>query len=150
MRGVAQLLLLVILGWPGIGVAQSVPRPLLETQLESRVAVPGQVIVLDLTILVPTWMPKPPVLPTFEIPDVNVQLPEGSSRPAMERVGSENWSGVTRAYQLTPMVVGHFRVPPQTVTVTYADPDTRAPIVAELRTKEIVFEGRGADGAERR
>jgi hypothetical protein len=133
---------------PTIAIAQPVSEPILEAELESNVAVPGQVLTLDVTVLVPTWMPKPPEFPTFELPDVSVRLPEGSSRPAMEKFDGETWSGVTRAYQLSPMVVGRFRIPPQTVTVTYADPETRAPIVATMRTGELVFEGRAPAGAE--
>jgi hypothetical protein len=46
------------------------------------------------------------------------------------------------------MTVGRFRIPPQTVTVTFADPDTRAPVTVELHTDEVVFSGTAPDGAE--
>jgi len=150
MRRVGLFILLswMCTGWPVIADAEPVPRPLLRVELESSVAVPGQVIVLEVTILVPTWMPKPPEFPTFELPDVRVLLPEGASRPTAERIGRETWSGVTRAYQLFPMVVGRFRIPPQTVTVTFADPETVAPLVATLRMEELIFEGRAPIGAQ--
>ena len=122
--------------------------PLIRTHLASKVAVPGQIITLEVTILVPTWMPSPPEFPNFELPDASVRLPEGASRPAMERIGQESWSGVTREYQISPMVVGRFTIPPQTIRVTYADPETRAPLEVALRTKAIVFEGRAPVGAE--
>jgi len=151
MRRLAMLLLLVLC-WAGVAKAEeqanAAPRPLLRTNLETTVAVPGQVLVLEVTALVPTWMLKPPEFPTFELPDVRVQLPEGASRPAMERVDGESWSGVTRDYQLSPMIVGKFRIPPQSVTVTFADPETRAAIVVDLPMGEIVFEGRAPVGAE--
>jgi hypothetical protein len=147
MTRIPLLCLLCLIG-PTIAIAQPVSEPILKAELESNVAVPGQVLTLDVTILVPTWMPKPPEFPTFELPDVSVRLPEGSSRPAMENIDGETWSGVTRAYQLSPMVVGRFMIPPQTVTVTYADPETRAPIVATMRMGELVFEGRAPAGAE--
>jgi hypothetical protein len=144
---VLQILLLSIT-WISIAGANPAAAPLLRAKLEKTVAVPGQILSLEVTILVPTWMPKPPELPTFDLPDVSVRLPEGSSRPTMERIDGETWSGVTRKYQISPMVVGHFRLPPETLTVTYADPETRAPIVVKLRTEEFVFEGRAPDGAE--
>ncbi|MBW2387286.1 MAG: BatD family protein [Deltaproteobacteria bacterium] len=147
MRRVLLLLLLSIV-CSALASAEPALRPVLRTGLTTSVAVPGQIIALEVTILVPTWMLKPPEFPSFELTDVVVRLPEGASRPTMERIGRENWSGVTRAYQLSPMVVGRFRIPPQIVTVTYADPQTRAPIVAELRMEEIVFEGRAPAGAE--
>lgn len=139
---------LLLAGWASTAGAEPAPQPLLRAVLEKPTAVPGQILSLEITILVPTWMPQPPEFPTFELPDVSVRLPEGSSRPTMERVGGESWSGVMREYQLSPMVVGLFRIPPQTITVTYADPETRAPLVAKLRTKEFVFEGRAPTAAE--
>jgi hypothetical protein len=128
--------------------AEPVAAPKLITNLEKRVVVPGQIISLDVTVLVPTWMPAPPTFPAFELRDVSVRLAPGSSRPAMERIGADTWSGVTRSYQISPLVVGSFRIPPQTVTVTYADPETRAPIVAEMEMNEVVFEGVAPAGAE--
>jgi hypothetical protein len=150
MRRVLLLLSLLLpsLYWPTVATADSAPRPRLRTNLITNVAVPGQILVLEVTILVPTWMTEPPEFPTFELPDVRVQLPEGASRPAMERIEGETWSGVTRDYQISPMIVGRFRVPPQSVKVTFADPETRAPIVVDLPMEEIVFEGRAPVGAE--
>ena len=146
------MLLLLVLCCVGVAKAEekvkATPQPLLRTNLETTVAVPGQVLILEVTILVPTWMLKPPEFPTFELPDVRVQLPEGASRPAMERFDGEIWSGVTRDYQLSPMIVGKFRIPPQSVTVTFADPETRAAIVVDLPMGEVVFEGRAPVGAE--
>ena len=133
---------------PDLAAAQAAPRPKLRTQLQKQVAVPGQVIVLDVTILVPTWMPKPPVFPSFETTDVAVRLPEGASRPAFVRIEGESWSGVTRSYELTPMIVGAFEIPPQKVRVTYAHPETLKPIVSTLRTPAVHFEGRAPKGAE--
>lgn len=128
--------------------AEPVALPKLITNLEKSVVVPGQIISLDVTILVPTWMPAPPTFPALELQDVSIRLDSGSSGPAMQRIGADTWSGVTRSYQISPLVVGGFRIPPQTVTVTYADPETRTPIVAELEMNEVVFEGVAPAGAE--
>jgi hypothetical protein len=133
---------------PAVTAAQEVPRPVLRTELEKVSAIPGQPIILRITLLAPTWLPKPPVFPSFETPNVIVRLPPRASSPTSERIGGETWSGVTRAYRLYPMTVGRFRIPQQTVTVTFADPDTRAPVTVALRTDEVVFSGTAPDGAE--
>jgi len=133
---------------PAVTAAQEAPRPVLRTELEKVSAIPGQPIILRITLLAPTWLPKPPDFPSFETPNVIVRLPSRASNPISERIGGETWSGVTRAYRLYPMTVGQFRIAPQTVTVTFADPDTRAPVTVELRTDEVVFSGAAPEGAE--
>ncbi len=145
-----RVLLIWLLGLaaPALTAAQEAPRPILRTQLEKVSAVPGQPIILRVTVLAPTWLPKPPVFPSFETLNVIVRLPPHASSPTSERIGGETWSGVTRAYRLYPMTVGHFRIPPQTVTVTFADPDTRAPVTVALHTDEVVFSGVAPEGAE--
>ena len=142
------LVLILSISRAWVASADSVPRPRLRATLNQAVAVPGQILSLEVTILVPTWMPTPPVFPSFEIANANVRLPEGASRPTMERVGGENWPGLTREYQVSPMVIGQYRIPPQTIVVTYADPLTRVPLVVKLRTEAFEFEGRAPNGAE--
>lgn len=146
MRALALALLLSFV--PISAIAETKARPILRVTLSDHAAVPGQAIALDVTILVPTWMPRPPELPSFEIPDVAVRLPEGASMATSETLDGETWSGVMRAYQLYPMVVGRFRIPSLPVTVTFADPDTLEPVEAVLRTNELVFEGVAPVGAE--
>jgi hypothetical protein len=128
--------------------AQESARPVLRTELEKVSAIPGQPIILRITLLAPTWLSKPPGFPSFETPNVIVRLPSRASSPTSERIGGETWSGVTRAYRLYPMTVGRFRIPPQIVTVTFADSDTRAPVTVELRTDEVVFSGTAPEGGE--
>ncbi len=146
----ALVLFLWLLGLfaPALTAAQESARPVLRTELEKVSAIPGQPIILRITLLAPTWLPKPPVFPSFETPNVIVRLPPRASSPTSARIGGETWSGVTRAYRLYPMTVGRFRIPPQTVTVTFADSDTRAPVTVELRTDEVVFSGTALKGAE--
>lgn len=133
---------------PVVAEAQTAPAPVLRTELETDAAIPGQPIVLRVTVLVPTWLPDPPVFPTFEVPDVMVRLPARASGPTSQRIGGETWSGVTRAYRITPMTPGDFEIPPQTVTVTYADAKTREPVSADLTTEPVRFRGAAPDGAE--
>ena len=143
------LLLLAAAVWPAMAAE---PRePLLRMELEKRSAVIGQPIVLRVTVLVPTWLPESPVFPSFEVPDVMVRLPSRAAGPTSERIGGETWSGVTRAYRLYPMAAGRFTIPPRRLRVTYADPETRAPITLDLRSDAISFEGiipRGTEGLD--
>lgn len=133
---------------PVLAGAQQPIQPVVRMGLDKESAVPGQPIILRVTVLAPTWLPKAPVFPSFEAPDIIVRLPSRASHPTSERVGGETWFGVTRAYRLYPMTVGRFRVPAQPLSVTFADPDTRAPVTVELRTEEIRFAGTAPQGAE--
>lgn len=142
------LVLLLLLVACLSAVAQEPPGPVLRTMLEKQAAIPGQPIILRVTLLVPTWLSKPPVFPSFEVPNAIVRLPPRSSSPTSARVGNETWSGVTRAYRLYPMTIGRFVLPPQKVIVTYADPATRKPVTTTLQSEEIVFAGTMPEGAE--
>ena len=146
------LLLALLLSAPASpATATEPPDPLLRMELEKRSTIPGQPIVLRVTVLVPTWFPNSPVFPSFEIPDVMVRLPSRAAGPTSEQIGGETWSGVTRAYRLYPMTAGNFTIPPRRLRVTYAHPETRAPITLDLRSDAISFQGiipRGAEGLD--
>lgn len=122
-------------------VADPSTDPVLRVEVSPESAVVGQPIVLRLTVLVPTFMPDPPVFPTFETPNVIVQLTEGSSGPVSERIDRETWSGVSRAYRLFPMIEGRFSIPGQPVTITYADPDGGEPVQTTLTTPDVTYSG---------
>ena len=62
-RALTVLTLLLTLTLPALTMAQGAPRPVLRIELEKGSAIPGQPIVLRITVLVPTWLPKPPALP---------------------------------------------------------------------------------------
>ncbi|MEM8812978.1 MAG: hypothetical protein AAGF59_10205, partial [Pseudomonadota bacterium] len=141
------LVAFVVLLFTPLAAAREI-EPIVTTEIEGSKAIPGQVIRLRVTVLVPTWLPRPPVFPSFEVPNVMVRLPERSSGPTSKRVGGETWSGVTRVYQMTPMVTGRFAIPEQVLTITYADPDTRVPVTVSGRTEPIVLEAVPPPGAE--
>jgi hypothetical protein len=122
--------------------------PVLEVTFEETEAIPGQPLSLRLTVLVPTFLPHPPVWPSLEAPNLLVRLPERSTNPTSARVGDETWSGVTRNYRISPMVPGDFTIPPQEVIVTYADPDSNEAVKATLRTEAVAFRGVVPEGAE--
>ncbi len=77
---------------------------------------------MQVTVLVPTWQPVPPVYPSFEIPNTITRLPADSSYPTSERVGRETWSGIVRNYQVTPLIAAEFSLGGESIRITWADP----------------------------
>ena len=144
------LVLVLLVAAPALAQSpsQSGPAPVLEVTFEETEAIPGEMLSLRLTVLVPTFMPKPPVWPTLETPNLLVRLPEGSTGPTSKRIDGETWSGVTRRYLISPMIPGDFVLPSQDVAVTYADPGTNEPMQIVLRTGPIAFSGTIPEGAE--
>ena len=143
------LVLAVLLAAPLAAQQDEAPSvPVLDVSFEQSETVPGQPLSLRLTVLVPTFMPEPPVWPSYEAPNLLVRLPEGSTGPTSKSVGGETWAGVTRHYRIAPMVPGRFELSPQSVVVTYADPDTNAPIEMTLETPPLAVTGVVPDGAE--
>jgi hypothetical protein len=137
---------------PPAGAATSnVPahdRPVLRVTLDESETIPGQPLTLSMTVLAPTFMPKPPVWPGLEAPNLLVRVPPRGGGPTSERIGGQTWSGVSRLWRITPMVPGDFSIPPQTVLVTWADPETNKPRRDELRTDPLALRGKLPDGAE--
>lgn len=122
-------------------------EPMLRIAFDETEAIPGQQLSLRLTVLVPTYMPEPPVWPSLEAPNLLVRLPEGSTTPTSERVGGATWSGITRHYRLSPMVPGDFEIPPQQVTVTFVDPETLETARATLSTEALAYSAVVPEGA---
>lgn len=131
--------LVLIIGMPA--TAQQDLTPILKTEFEANQAVPGQPLILRITVLVPTWMPKPPVYPSFEVLNAITRLPSRASSPTSVPIDGETWSGIVRSYRIYPMMAGRFEIPSKTIQVTYADPVTRDPVVVDLKTDAVVFEG---------
>ncbi len=131
------LLTILLLFWAVSATAQTEPR--LTLSLEEDSVIVGQPLVLRIQVLVPTFLPKPPVFPSFEVPGLMVRLPERASGPVSERIDGETWAGVQRAYRLYPLQVGDFELPSQPVLVTYADPDGGDPIEVSLPLDPISF-----------
>lgn len=121
-------------------------EPRLTMDLPETEAIPGQALSLRLTVLVPTHMPKPPVWPSFEAPNLWVRV--ASTGPTSERVDGETWAGVTRRYLLAPMVPGEIVLPRSELIVTYADPQSNEPRRARLAVEPIRLAGVAPAGAE--
>lgn len=122
--------------------------PRLRVDFPESETIPGQFLTLRLTVLVPTFMPTPPVWPGFEAPNLLVRVPEGGTSPISERIDGATWSGVSRRYLIAPMVPGEFGIAPQDIVVTRADPDAANPSRSVLSTGPLAFSGVVPAGAE--
>ncbi|MEM1044623.1 MAG: hypothetical protein AAGL24_00675 [Pseudomonadota bacterium] len=122
--------------------------PIVRIDVEPQSVTIGQPVTVRLTLLGPTWFPKPPVFPSFEMRDVVTRLPPRSSFPTSERIDGEQWSGITRSYRLYPMVAAGYEMADEGIDVTYADAETRDPLRVRLDVPPIRFEGTVPDGAE--
>ena len=138
--------LVLVLMLPLTARAQTDPQ--LSVELPEGEVIVGQPLTLRIKLLVPTWMPKPPVWPTFEVPSLLVRLPERASTPVSETINGETWSGISRAYRLYPLELGGFEIPGQSLTVTYADPGKPDPIVAQIPLEAIRFQAVLPNGAQ--
>lgn len=132
------LLILILATTPAM--AQPIPDPMVEVELDQTRIIPGQSAKLRITVLVPTWMPKPVEFPGFEAPNLRVRLPERATTSISRRIDGQNWSGVMRDYMISPMVPGVIVVPSQDIGITYAGPDS-APVTVTVQTDEITIAG---------
>lgn len=144
----AAAMLVAALALAGPVAAQDGPSatPRLTLDFPETEAIPGQGLSLRLTVLVPTHMPKPPVWPSFEAPNLWVRV--ASTGPTSESIGGETWAGVTRRYLLAPMVPGEIALPAAEVGVTYVDPQTNEPRSVSLAVEPVRIAGTIPQGAE--
>lgn len=132
----------------GYGPACSAQDPIVRIDLPESSAIPGQPLQLRVTVLVPTWMPKPVAFPSFEAPNVMVRLPERATNPISERVNSDTWAGVTRRYVLLPLAPGQVSIQAQDIIVTWSDPETNQPLTANFPVPALTIEGIIPDAAK--
>ncbi|GAB5439137.1 hypothetical protein [Falsiruegeria mediterranea] len=116
---------------PNVAEADNI-APIVEAELSEAEVIVGQPIRLLIKVLVPTYMPQPPIYPTIELPDLMVRLPDRATTPTSERRDGASLSGTIRTYRLYPLAAGVFEIPEQVLNLTYADPDTNAPITTEI------------------
>lgn len=115
MTRIAAALLFLVL--PVSLAAQQQPR--VSAKLSGEATAVGQPLSLVIEVLVPSFMPKPPVFPELEQPGLLVQLPPRAGSPVTRRIEGEDWSGVSRRYRLTPLTQGRFTLAPAEVQVTW-------------------------------
>ncbi|WP_299418909.1 hypothetical protein [uncultured Shimia sp.] len=123
-------------------------QPKLEVTFEENETVPGQPLTLRLTVLVPTFMPDPPMWPDFETPNLMVRLPSKASSPTSKSIGGETWSGISRRYQITPVVPGTFEIPAGEVKVRYRALEGSDVVEASLPVPAQTVTGVVPEGAE--
>lgn len=147
MRNSRHFPCLVLAGimWATTAVAD---EPLVEIEIEETSAIPGQFLTLRVSVLVPTWLPKPAVFPPLEAPNILVRLPEGATGPISRKIEGETWSGVTRRYLISPMVPGRFDIAAQDIVVTWADPGQADPLQKSVPVGPFTIEGAVPEGAE--
>ncbi|WP_110656535.1 BatD family protein [Salinicola halimionae] len=104
-------------------LAQPLAPQVTATLDPTRVA-PGETAQLRVTVLVPTFMPRPVEFPALDQPNLRVQLPERATMPVSRRVDGRTWAGVSRRYQLTPMAAGDFTLGQGALEITFQDPET--------------------------
>lgn len=113
--------LLMLCVGPLPAIAQA---PQISVEDDNAQTIVGQPAIVRVKVLVPTFMPKPPVWPSFEAPQMSVRLAERSTTPTSEQIDGETWSGIIRTYRLYPMQEGTITLPDQELIVVYTDPET--------------------------
>jgi hypothetical protein len=121
-------------------------EPVLRAEIDKTEAIPGQAISLRLTVLVPTFMPEPPVWPNYETPNLLVRV--ASTGPVSERIDGATWAGISRRYLITPMVPGTVTLPRGDIVVTWADPEANEPKRETLMPDALTVTGIVPEGAE--
>ena len=115
-------------------------EPIVRVEVTPEAVNVGESAQLRVTVLVPTWFPRPPVFPSFELSNAITRLPPDSSYPTSKRVGRETWSGIIRNYRVYPMLGATYRLAGQTIRVTWANPGAD-PLIAEVPIPDIEFRG---------
>lgn len=128
--------------------AQEGAEPRVEVELSETEVIPGQPALLRITVLVPTWLPRPVAFPTFEVPDLLVKLPERATTPVSRTIEGATWSGVSRGYRVSPMVPGMLTIPAQELTIYWAQPGQTDPLVSRVPIAPMTLTGRVPVGAE--
>ncbi len=122
--------------------------PIVRVVVEPGVVQVGETVNVQIMVLSPTWFPKPPAYPGFELPNLISRLPPNSSYPISERVNGETWSGIVRNYQMFPLLGATFILAGEVIGVTYADPETSRPVKATVVVPTIEFSAVVPPGAE--
>lgn len=121
--------------------------PVVRVAVEPATVAVGESAQLQVTVLVPTWFPQPPVYPDFELANAITRLPPDSSFPTSERIGRDNWSGIVRNYRIYPLTGATFRITGEQIGVTWANPGS-APNRQEVKVPDIEFRATVPAGAE--
>lgn len=142
-------LLLLLLLLPSAVLSQETtaiqPQVTVETPTDDVIV--GQPAIVRIKVLVPTFMPSPPVFPSLEQENLLVRLPERASGPVSESVNGETWSGVQRSYRIYPLLAGQINLGATDMKVTFADPETNDPIQVSVPLSPIAINAIVPEGA---
>lgn len=143
------LVFLMLIALPSAVASQeNLPgQPLITLDVPEQDVIVGQPAIVRLKVLVPTFMPSPPVFPSLEQENLLVRLPERASGPISETVNGETWSGVQRSYRLYPLSAGQIAFDAQDVGVTFADPETNDAVQVKVPLPPITLNAVVPDGA---
>ncbi|MEL6807130.1 MAG: hypothetical protein AAFO97_05065, partial [Pseudomonadota bacterium] len=125
----------------------SAQDPQIEVTSEQDEVTVGQPYMLRVKVLVPTFMPKPPIFPTFEVPGLIVRLPERSTSPVSERIEGETWAGVQRTYRIYPMQAGVTEIPEQQLSIVYKDTQTNEDVPLAVAVPSTTITATVPEGA---
>ncbi|WP_171228284.1 BatD family protein [Ruegeria sp. HKCCA4008] len=126
----------------------SAHQPRVSVDVPNEAVIVGQPAIVRIKVLVPTFMPQPPVFPSLEQQNVLVRLPERASGPISETVDGETWSGVQRSYRLYPLASGPVAYDAQEVVVTFADPQSNDPVQVSVALPSIQLNAEIPEGAQ--
>jgi len=144
-----KLLLVSLFLFPAAASAQNsgTIQPLATIEVPKEPTIVGQPAIVRLRVLVPTFMPSPPVFPSLEQENLLVRLPDRASGPISQTVEGETWSGVQRSYRLYPLAEKDFDFGEAQVLVTFADPETNEPVQVSVPLPEVKLAATIPDGA---
>lgn len=113
----------ILVAFNSLSIAtQAQETPFVEVSVEPREVLVGTPVTVQLALYVPTWFPSPPVFPSLELPNTITRRPANSSRPSSRTIGRKTWSGISRSYEIYPLIPGNFRLENENIKVKYADP----------------------------
>ncbi|WP_062762387.1 BatD family protein [Falsirhodobacter sp. alg1] len=127
----------IVLAAPGF--AQTL-EPRIEVTLEPEgTLLVGQQMQLRISLLSPNYLLSTPDWPDMQIADAITRPAANTARPASRRIDGVSWTVISRVYEITPQRAADFRLPAQPLSLSYADPDTNAPVEATVEIPEIEF-----------
>lgn len=128
--------------------AQADVSPVVRVTVSPEEVAVGEPVTVSVTVLCPTFFPKPPRFSTGELANAITRLPPRGSRPTQQRVDGESWSGVVYDYQVYPLLGATYSLSGETVAVTCAEPGTIKGPTVDVVMDEVVFRAVVPVGAE--
>lgn len=123
-------------------------EPFVEVTITPETVSVSESLNMNVTVFVPTWFKGAPQFPSFEIPNAITRLPPNSSYPGNKRIEGKTWSSITRKYKISPLEGANYRLPAQSIKVSYSNPETNDSIPSDIPLPIITFQATVPVGAE--